>query len=114
MEAHKRRTKLKETRKKAIRQEIPAEIKRRVRIVEPEGIDPGAMVKTGEDVRGILQCTPGSFYVDRIVRPVYREKRQPREAVSTPPIYQAEAVERYCMTTILSKTLSTPWPRGER
>jgi hypothetical protein len=92
--SHKRRTNLKETRKKAIRQEIPAEIERRVRVIEPAGINPEAMVKIGEDFQEILQYTPGKFYIDRIVRPVYRGKEQSKDAVST-PVYQAEAVESF-------------------
>jgi transposase len=103
VEAHKHRTNLKENQKKAIRQEIPSKIERRVQIVEPSGINTEEMVKTGEDVREILQYTPGNFYADRIVRPLYRENDPSVEAVST-PIFQAEAVESFIPKSFAGNT----------
>ena len=47
VESHQRRTNLKENQKKALRQEIPSEIERRVRIMEPSGINTGERVKKG-------------------------------------------------------------------
>jgi hypothetical protein len=40
---------------------IPAEIERRVGVIEPAGINPEATVKIGEDFQEILQYTPGNF-----------------------------------------------------
>jgi transposase len=110
--SHKRRTKQKENRKKAIRREIPAEIERRVRVIEPAGINLETMVKIGEDNREILQYIPGKFYVDRIVRPVYREKEQPKDAVST-PVYRAEAVESFIPESFAGNTLLTQLITGK-
>lgn len=102
VESHKRK---KQTpRKQPRREEIPAEIERRERVIEPAGMDVSLMQKIGEDVREVLQYTPGSFYVDRIVRPIYKDKALPKEAVST-PIYQAVPVETFIPKSIAGNTL---------
>jgi len=94
IESHKRRIKQKETRKTPKRQEIPSDIERRVQVIEPDGINLEEMVKIGTDVREILQYIPGKFYVDRIERPLYRNKIQSKDELNT-AIYQAPAVESF-------------------
>lgn len=101
VEAHKRRKEA--AKKQPKREEIPSDIERRVRVIEPKGIDLSLMTKIGEDVREILQHIPGSFYVDRIVRPVYKEKVS-SDSVST-PIYQAEPVDTFLPKSIAGNTL---------
>ena len=91
---------------KAKREDIPADIERRIRIVEPEGVDVERLVKISEDVREILQYTPGTFYVDRIVRPIYKDRHQEKEALKT-VIYQAEPVETFIPKSIAGDTLLT-------
>lgn len=92
IEAHNRRKKREENKTAPKRMEIPSDIERRERVIEPAGINPEEMIKIGQDVREILQYTPGRFYVDRIIRPIYKAKTQEKESVST-KIYQAEAIE---------------------
>jgi Transposase and inactivated derivatives len=101
IESHKRRkNRIKNNPK---REEIPLDIERRQRTLEPEGVDLAKVEKIGEDVREILHYTPGSFYVDRIVRPIYKIK-QPVNNLST-PIYQAEAVETFIPRSIAGASL---------
>ena len=77
IEAHKRRVKKQENVSRPKRKDIPAGIERRIRVIEPEGINLNEMVKIGEDIREILQYIPGQFYVDRIIRPIYKARVQP-------------------------------------
>lgn len=72
---------------------IPDNIERRTQTVEPENIEPAEMVKIGEDVEEYLEYTPGSFYVKRIVRPIYKEKKQDEETLQT-RFYQAPLQDR--------------------
>ena len=53
---------------------IPDSIERRNVILEPEGLDLSKYEKIGEDVREILEFTPGEFYVNRFIRPKYKLK----------------------------------------
>lgn len=92
IEAHNRRKKREQNKAKPRRMEIPADIERRTRVIEPDGINPEEMIKIGQDVREILHCIPCRLYVDRIIRPIYKAKIQDKESVST-QIYQAEAIE---------------------
>ncbi|MGC3977408.1 MAG: transposase [Paludibacteraceae bacterium] len=61
---------------------IPADIERRERIIHPDGIDLEDVIKIGEDVSERLMIEPSRFWVERIVRPVYK-KMQEQQAVST-------------------------------
>ena len=106
IEAHKRRAKKQSTISRPKRQEIPADIERRIRVIEPEGINHQEMTKIGEDVREILQYTPGQFYVDRIIRPIYKAKVQPQDAIST-NLFQAPAIESFIPKSYAGNTLLT-------
>ena len=53
-----------------VRQPLPAELERKVEIIEPNPIPEGSKCM-GEEVTEILEYTPGSFYVRRIVRRKY-------------------------------------------
>ena len=60
----------KKKRKKPIkRNTFPESLPRRTTILEPEGIDQDNSIQIGEDITEILGYTPGSFFVERIVRP---------------------------------------------
>lgn len=76
------------------REKIPADIERRTRIIHPADVDWQTMVKIGEDVREILHYIPGQFYVDRIVRPIYKAKEREKDSLST-PLYQAPVIETF-------------------
>ena len=89
---------------RAKREEIPADIERRERIIEPEGVDLDKMIKIGEDVREILHYIPGSFWVDRVVRPIYKEQYPDKSNLNT-PIFQAEAIETFIPRSIAGNSL---------
>ena len=86
------------------REEIPADIERRIHIIEPENVDHENMVKIGEDVREVLQYIPGTFYVDRFIRPIYKDKVQDKEALKT-VIYQANSIETFIPKSIAGNSL---------
>lgn len=106
--SHKRKIQLQKQAKKnkPKREEIPADIERRIHIIEPENVDHENMVKIGEDVREMLQYIPGTFYVDRFIRPIYKDKMQDKEALKT-IIYQAEPIESFIAKSIAGNTLLT-------
>jgi hypothetical protein len=52
--------------------QIPAHIERRERVVEPANLDLKTMVKIGENVSERLMLEPSKFWVERIIRPVYK------------------------------------------
>ena len=106
IESHKRRIEKKKTVVQPKRQEIPADIERQTRVIEPAGINPEEMIKIGENVREILQYIPGRFYVDRIVRPIYKERVEAKEAIST-QLFQAPAVESFIPKSYAGNTLLT-------
>jgi transposase len=64
------RKKKKENPSHPVRQPLPAELERKVEIIEPNPIPEGSKCM-GEEVTEILEYTPGSFYVRRIVRKKY-------------------------------------------
>ena len=106
IEAHKRRAKKHQNISRPKRQEIPAGIERRIRVIEPEGINLDELVKIGEDIREILQYIPGQFYVDRIIRPIYKARCQPRDAIST-SLFQAPVIESFIPKSYAGNTLLT-------
>ena len=61
IEAHKRRINKQENISRPKRQEIPAGIERRVRVIEPEGINHQEMVKTGKMFVKSFNTHPDSF-----------------------------------------------------
>ena len=64
-------TRTRKTEKKhPVRKLLPADLPRRVRIIEPEENVEG-MKKIGEEVTEELEYKPGTFYVNRYVRPKY-------------------------------------------
>lgn len=52
---------------------LPAHLPRNENVIEPEGIDTESCVKIGEKITEVLEYTPGKFYVDKTVRPVYKK-----------------------------------------
>lgn len=66
---------------------IPLHIERRETILEPENVNPDTLVKIGEDVSERLMLEPSRFWVERIVRPVYKAKQT--EQTLTTTIFQA-------------------------
>jgi len=61
---------------------IPADIERRETIINPENLDSCVMIKIGEDVSERLMLDPSKFWVERIVRPVYKIQQE-QQTVST-------------------------------
>jgi hypothetical protein len=66
VESYRRRNSDHRESRKPRREEIPSDIERRTRVIEPQGIDLEKMTRIGEDIREILHYTPGEFYVERI------------------------------------------------
>jgi transposase len=64
------RKKAKEDTQKPVRQPLPEHLERREEIIEPDPIPEGSKCM-GEEVTEILEYTPGTFYVRRIVRKKY-------------------------------------------
>ncbi|GAB1405910.1 IS66-like element ISBthe6 family transposase [Lentimicrobium sp.] len=60
----------KQTKNNAVRLALPAHLERKTEIIEPENLPEDAH-KISEKVTEILEYTPGSLYVRRIVRPYY-------------------------------------------
>lgn len=52
---------------------LPADIERREVVLEPDNLDVSAMVKIGQDVTERLMLEPSRFWIERIVRPIYKE-----------------------------------------
>lgn len=103
-EARKRRNKQKADKKHPVREAIPSHIERRIRIIEPADYNPQTMEKIGEDVREVLHYTPGAFYVERIIRPIYKIKSTSKEPLPT-VICQAPAVETFIPKSIAGTSL---------
>ena len=61
---------------------IPSDIERRETIINPERVDTSDMIKIGDDVTERLMLDQAKFWVERIVRPVYKAKQE-QQAVST-------------------------------
>lgn len=70
------RKKKRENAKQPVRQPLPADLERREEIIEPDPIPEGSKCM-GEEVTEVLEYTPGTFYVRRIVR---RKYALPQEA----------------------------------
>jgi hypothetical protein len=73
--------------------QIPAHTERRETIPEPEQpAIPCKMVETGRDVSERLMPEPSKFWVERIVRPVYKTIVKEKEDALFPDIIQAAPV----------------------
>ncbi|GAB1415215.1 IS66-like element ISBf10 family transposase [Paludibacter sp.] len=68
---------------------LPADLERRETILLPESIDVSEMVKIGEDVSERLMLEPSKFWVERIVRPLYKNKEENTSNSTTTTIHQA-------------------------
>jgi transposase len=69
------RKRKKENPQHPVRQPLPAELERREEIIEPKPVPEGSKC-IGEEVTEILEYTPGSFYVRRIIRKKYALAQQ--------------------------------------
>ena len=82
--AEKRRNASKEkstTKKRSYK--VPQNIERRETIVNPENVDINTMVRIGQDVNERLMIEPSKFWVERIVRPIYKEKQDVQALTTT-------------------------------
>jgi transposase len=61
---------------------LPAHIERRETVIQPERFDARSMTRIGEDVTERLMLDPSKFWVERIVRPVYKIQQE-QQALST-------------------------------
>lgn len=52
---------------------LPAHLPRQEETIHPEGVDVDNCTKIGEKVTEVLEYTPGKFYVQKTVRPVYKQ-----------------------------------------
>ena len=91
-ESEMRRNRVQAQKKKPIRQAIPEAIERVERVIEPTIDNLADMVRIGEDVKEVLHYKPGTLWVERIIRPIYRLRVQPQQQIAT-AIYQAELPE---------------------
>ena len=87
-----RRNRVQAQKRKPVRQQLPENIERVERLIEPRIDNLQDMVRIGEDVKEVLHYKPGTLWVERIIRPVYRLKVQPENHTAT-AIYQAELPE---------------------
>lgn len=90
--AEKRRTRKRElSKEKGTTYKLPAHLERRETIVEAVPFDPKTMVRIGEDVTERLMLDPARFWVQRIVRPIYKIKETGGQTAST--LIQAPGVQ---------------------
>ena len=68
---------------------IPSHIERRETVINPENSDLDTMVKIGEDVSERLMLEPSKFRVERIIRPIYKERHS--DSTLSTQIIQAPA-----------------------
>ena len=68
---------------------LPAHIERRETVIQPENFDACSMIKIGEDVTEKLMLDQAKFWVERIVRPVYKIKLQQEQQALSTAIVQA-------------------------
>lgn len=87
-----RRNRVQTNKRKPVRQAIDENIERVERVIEPQIDNLQDMVRIGEDVKEVLHYKPGTLWVERIIRPIYRLKVQPENHITT-AIYQAELPE---------------------
>lgn len=55
---------------------LPAHLPRQEETIYPEGLDVDHCTKIGEKVSEVLEYTPGKFYVQKTVRPVYKSNNE--------------------------------------
>lgn len=55
---------------------LPAHLPRQEETIYPEGVDIDNCTKIGEKVTEVLEYTPGKFYVQKTVRPVYKQHQE--------------------------------------
>lgn len=79
---------------------LPEHIERRETILEPEKPENSTLVKIGEDISERLMVEPSKFWVERIVRPVY--KVVTKQTALSPVIIQAPL-----QTTILPGSMAS-------
>ena len=87
-----RRKRVQAQKRKPKRQALPQELERVERVIEPAIDNLSEMVRIGEDVKEVLHYRPGTLWVERIIRPIYRLKVQPKNHIAT-AMYQAELPE---------------------
>lgn len=87
--ALRRQTKKEKTTVEKRTYKIPAHIERREIVIEPELPLCGTSVKIGQDVSEQLMLEPSKFWVERIIRPIYKTVKE--EASLSPAIIQAAA-----------------------
>ena len=61
---------------------LPDHIERRESVIQPENFDACNMIKIGEDVTEKLMLDSSKFWVERIVRPIYKIQQE-QQALST-------------------------------
>lgn len=71
---------------------LPEHLERRERVIEPEGLNPDDYVRIGEDRQEFLHRSPATFYVEVIIRPIYKLKSSTPTDIET-KIHQAPLVE---------------------
>lgn len=72
---------------------LPADIERRETVIEPANYDIDTLIKIGDDVSERLMLDPSKFWVERIVRPIYKVKESVQGQTIATTIVQAPAKE---------------------
>ena len=70
---------------------LPADIERRETIIEPANYDINTLIKIGDDVSERLMLDPSKFWIERIVRPIYKVKETVQGQTIATTIVQAPA-----------------------
>ena len=82
-ETQARRNRIQAKKRRPVRQELPANLERVERVIEPQGVDLDEMIRIGEDIKEMLHYKPGKLWVERIIRPIYKPKTIDKKAIST-------------------------------
>ena len=87
---------------------LPSNIRREDCVLTPEGVDTTSLIKIGEDVTERLMYKPAEFWVKRIIRPIFKEKKESEDLKTT--IHQHPALQNIlpgCMAdnTLLSQII---------
>jgi transposase len=72
---------------------LPADIERRETVIEPANHDINTLIKIGDDVSERLMLDPSKFWIERIVRPIYKVKETVQGQTIATTIVQAPAKE---------------------
>ena len=81
-ETQARRNRIQAKKRRPVRQELPANLERVERVIEPQGVDLDEMIRIGEDIKEMLHYKPGKLWVERISAPFTSPKQSTRRQLA--------------------------------